>query len=279
MSDLTWTPVRVRLGQIKPWTHNPRMIEGVIIGVNKRYPRDTGMPGGVTETYKGGFDMSIVAEKRCGRCGEVKPVSEYYSKGKTPAGTPRLREYCKPCCAAISKKRYADNPQKYIDASKAWNKSHKEQKNRNNNTSRMRNLDVVREKDRQYRSDNREKVLDGLRRYYIANKEKFAQYKRDWLSRNKDKKTVQVHRRRARKMQVANSLSVSDWNEILESYGNKCVYCNSPATEQDHLIPFFSGGGNVPENVVPSCKTCNVTKGKKSLLNFLYYMLYNKKYD
>ena len=25
MSDLTWTPVRVRLGQIKPWTHNPRM--------------------------------------------------------------------------------------------------------------------------------------------------------------------------------------------------------------------------------------------------------------
>lgn len=25
MSDLKWTPVRVRLGQIKPWTENPRM--------------------------------------------------------------------------------------------------------------------------------------------------------------------------------------------------------------------------------------------------------------
>jgi hypothetical protein len=49
-----------------------------------------------------------------------------------------------------------------------------------------------------------------------------------------------------------------------------CVYCG--ATESlslDHLIPKFVGGADTGDNVVWACLSCNSSKGKKDLLDWM----------
>lgn len=296
MSDLTWTPVRVRLGQIKPWTQNPRNVavfgHGIIsVDVLNKYPRTALTVGDATKRRR--LDMKSVPQKgreiylACIDCGtqkmtpkakkaarchvcenkrratpfiEGKKTCRVCQNKKTPSEFAFLSRICKKCQSLQSSK---------------WNKANRERKNANNKAYRLRNLEKVKASDRKYYQSNREKYIESNRAYYVAHKEELAQYKRKWLSENPDKKTVQSHRRRALKLSVENTLTAQEWRDVKDSYFNRCVYCGIPATEQDHLIPFFRGGANTADNVVPACKTCNSKKGKKPLLLFLYYLMKN----
>lgn len=63
-------------------------------------------------------------------------------------------------------------------------------------------------------------------------------------------------------------------NKALESLDQspteslRCVYCDAPATDADHLIGLvkatrYTGHGQVIGNLVPSCGPCNQRKGNK----------------
>jgi len=49
--------------------------------------------------------------------------------------------------------------------------------------------------------------------------------------------------------------------------GAICQYCNEPAPdgEVDHIIPLSKGGLDVLDNLVWSCRSCNNSKGNKTL--------------
>ena len=47
--------------------------------------------------------------------------------------------------------------------------------------------------------------------------------------------------------------------------GGRCVYCGSPATSIDHVIPRSRGGAHTWENVVSACHRCNHLKADKPL--------------
>ena len=54
----------------------------------------------------------------------------------------------------------------------------------------------------------------------------------------------------------------------------RCVYCNSPAQTWDHVFGTvknsrFSGHGHRIGNLLPSCKSCNSSKGNKNWKAFL----------
>jgi hypothetical protein len=49
-----------------------------------------------------------------------------------------------------------------------------------------------------------------------------------------------------------------------------CGYCKTePFTSLDHLVPQFSGGGHSADNLVPACKSCNSSKGKRDFLDWM----------
>ncbi len=60
--------------------------------------------------------------------------------------------------------------------------------------------------------------------------------------------------------------------KVLQRDGYICVYCGQPATEVDHLIPKSLPGspGDVEDNLVSSCKPCNLAKGAKTLTRTTY---------
>lgn len=65
-------------------------------------------------------------------------------------------------------------------------------------------------------------------------------------------------------------LSKSDWQFVLDEFDHRCAYCqtNEHPLTIDHLLPLSRGGAHTKSNIVPACKSCNSSKGGKTLLEF-----------
>jgi 5-methylcytosine-specific restriction endonuclease McrA len=75
------------------------------------------------------------------------------------------------------------------------------------------------------------------------------------------------HNARAKKLGVKGRLTAAAIQARYEYHLNRCYYCHK-VTEQlepDHRIALAAGGSNQPANIVPACKTCNRSKGAKTL--------------
>lgn len=51
--------------------------------------------------------------------------------------------------------------------------------------------------------------------------------------------------------------------------GDPCSYCGAPAEHIDHIVPLSRGGGGDWDNLTAACADCNMSKGAKSLLDFM----------
>lgn len=70
---------------------------------------------------------------------------------------------------------------------------------------------------------------------------------------------------RAKRVGVADTLTLDEWNEILRISKGICKYCGSVVGEDaltiEHVMPLEQGGTNTKENVAAVCKKCNDKKG------------------
>ena len=66
---------------------------------------------------------------------------------------------------------------------------------------------------------------------------------------------------------VANDAALATFEDLL---GRPCIYCGrTPANGVDHVVPMSRGGGNVADNLVPSCLPCNRSKSARPLVRAL----------
>lgn len=56
---------------------------------------------------------------------------------------------------------------------------------------------------------------------------------------------------------------------LLEETGGMCVYCRSPATTWDHIVPVSKGGETTPGNIVPCCTSCNSSKKDRDVFEWM----------
>lgn len=55
-------------------------------------------------------------------------------------------------------------------------------------------------------------------------------------------------------------------SQLFEMYGEKCLCCGSTDNLQiDHIQAVYNGGENDIDNLQPLCKSCNVSKGTKTI--------------
>ena len=78
----------------------------------------------------------------------------------------------------------------------------------------------------------------------------------------------------AKKKTLPASLTVKQWKQIKQSFDNKCAYCGRelPLTK-DHFIPVTKNGEYTLNNIVPACRSCNVSKHNKDF--FQWYPVQN----
>lgn len=61
------------------------------------------------------------------------------------------------------------------------------------------------------------------------------------------------------------TLTLVEWESILDHFYWRCAYCPSPYAELEHIVPLSGGGGTTARNCVPACHDCNQRKSSRSI--------------
>lgn len=77
------------------------------------------------------------------------------------------------------------------------------------------------------------------------------------------------HRRRTRKRENGGGHTFTEWTDLKEKYGNKCLCCNQTEPyiklTEDHILPLSLGGNDDIANIQPLCLSCNCRKKAKNI--------------
>lgn len=81
---------------------------------------------------------------------------------------------------------------------------------------------------------------------------------------------IYFHRRRAKKLALPHTFTLSEWRQAVAYWDGRCAYCGNPPSlfdktyvlHQDHWIPLNNPDcpGTVSSNMLPVCQTCNLSK-------------------
>lgn len=175
--------------------------------------------------------LGVSTLKRCPKCGEYKPADrDHFSGDKSRFDG--LETYCKVC-----KKQYILQ-------------------------YRELHADAIRDQRRQNYQENAESNRLRARKYRENNPNVLREYMRERRNTIEGKREKQsaYQRRRARKLNLPNTLTGADWQFALDYFGGCCAACGRPpglwhTLAADHWIPISRGGPSTPDNIVPLCNS------------------------
>jgi 5-methylcytosine-specific restriction endonuclease McrA len=99
------------------------------------------------------------------------------------------------------------------------------------------------------------------------NKRRARHIKNHYRSLTPDERHTATHKRRAETYGVEH-IAYSR-TAILVRWRYRCAYCDQRATHLDHVEPLSRGGSDVESNIVPACAGCNLSKGAKTLAEWV----------
>lgn len=176
--------------------------------------------------------MPVPESKTCAKCGETKPLSEYYKQADCRGG---YRPDCKECVRG----RIREN----VDSRLAtWAK-------------------------RRVDPEYKRKAIARSRKHYRANLESIKAKKRAYNAANPDVGRRAWNKRRALKAGVEHEHYSR--SEIFTRDGGHCRRCGTElhlephGFEIDHIVPLSLGGPDTPANVQLMCQPCNREKWNK----------------
>lgn len=202
--------------------------------------------------------------KLCSKCGDTKPVAEFYrDKNRKDGRGP----HCKVCCRQwrrdnpekvkrYRKKDYEQNAETYKRRAKEWARENLEQKKR---------------VDKAWRERNRERKAALDRGWYEANKDRKRAYDQEYRPQyyrdNKHMFAAQAAKRRAR---IANATpawsDISDDNSSHWRVARLLTRLTGEEFEVDHIVPLCGKtvcGLHVSWNLRVVRKSINRSKGNK----------------
>lgn len=210
-----------------------------------------------------------VAGKHCSGCNEWKSLEKYpIDRRATDGRTAR----CKTCTNVHSRKWYQENREYKLAQNHAYNDSHREQ---------------LRENDKRYRAENRERESARILKWVQENRDHRNQTARDWYARQPEdfaaKKSRQFYknnpksakdndrRKKARRRGREGGHTTDEFFWVVNCLGNKCLDCGKTFNDtdvlptEDHIDP--NGSDNL-DNIQPLCHRCNTRKSDRYIKDF-----------
>lgn len=134
------------------------------------------------------------------------------------------------------------------------------------------NADKICLKNREKYKENSNKIKEYNRKWYASHKEYFSKKNKKYSIENKE--YIYLKNRKRNKKIVGNNIPQDQINILLSQHEDKCFYCKIEVKagynlHLDHKIPLSKDGNHTIENLVPSCKTCNLQKGTQTDEEFL----------
>jgi hypothetical protein len=193
-----------------------------------------------------------IKEKQCKDCKETKPIESFNPKEKINSkgekyiyADPRCRE----CRNAINRKKYRENPQRQIEATKRYY--------RNNREERI-------EYQKKLHREKRLEYLNYQTSMYWKNVDERRETNREYREENKD----YFNQRQKERTEMYNALPNDYWWDNFEDIFDKFQYkCSITDKEDDitidHFIPITWGhGGTYKGNLIVIDMELNKSKGQ-----------------
>jgi 5-methylcytosine-specific restriction endonuclease McrA len=227
-------------------------------------------------------------EKRCSKCGEVKPAGDFSKDSSRRDG---LDTRCRACFRAYNeanrekvaarKKAYREaNREKEAARKKAYREANWEKEAAQKKAYREANPEKVAAQKKAYHEANREKVAAQQKAYREANPEKVAARHRAYREANPEKVAARnkayreanrekeaAHKAMLRGKQRAQKFggqhidhTTEQFHARMSMFGNKCWICGGPWEHSDHMKPLARRGPHMLANWRPSCRDCNLRK-------------------
>ena len=215
--------------------------------------------------------------KKCSKCGELKPLSDFDRDKSKKSG---YKSQCKLCIKNNPEK------QKYL---KEYRDSHKDYFKEKHAEYRERNREKLKEKSREYYRANPEKV----KKYYIVNRDRILKYSHDYKQSERGKATIKARQqtekykgyktydRMRRRNKCLNGDKDITLEKLYERSGGICALCGELCDYEnyeiengfiivgdtypsiDHIKPISKGGSHTWDNVQLAHKLCNCAKADK----------------
>lgn len=217
----------------------------------------------------------MIESKRCSKCGEVKPISEFHIRDRNKGS---YVSRCKDCKKHYRKQYYEDNREKENKNSKRYNKEHSEEISTQKKQWYQEHKEDIRAYNKNYYKNNRDNELKRSKERRKNYPEYLAKYQREYRQTLKGKLAHGnfEHYRRIKKNTTPKKHHITEiqWQKILENQDNKCIMCGVGFTDEniptiDHIMPLSKGGEHTSANIQALCKSCNSSKKDKLDLNLI----------
>lgn len=195
----------------------------------------------------------------------AETVRRYYeaNREKEAEKNRRWREANPGWAAAYNKA----NPEKTAEAQRRYQEANREKLRERNRQSREAHPEKVAESQRRYREAHRERIAERLRRRREENPGREAEYQRRYREANPDKAKQRDNLRRVRKAMAPGFHTEEEWQALCSYYMDQCLRCGEvpDALTRDHVVPLSKGGTDDISNIQPLCRSCNCSKGVKTV--------------
>ncbi len=186
--------------------------------------------------------------KRCARCGEVKPTTEFPPSKQKSDG---LFPYCRSCKRESTRLSAAKHAVRRRAEARAKYAADPERKKAN--------------RKRRYYEDPARAVREAAA-WNAANPDKRRATAKKWRDANLQGLVRESVRRRyaTRKGAPSIKFSPAQLGQRADYYGRVCWVCRvAEMSEWDHVKPLTKGGWHCLANLRPICRTCNARKRNK----------------
>lgn len=165
--------------------------------------------------------------KTCTGCVIEKPLEEFHRDRSKPDGR---RPRCKACIREYGR----SNREHCTDRTRAW------------------------------RAANRERDRENARKHHAENRDRHNERRRERREANPHEGWESDYRKRSRAAGYVPVVRTFTREELVDYWrnGERCIYCDAPFEEIDHLFPVSLGAVHAVETVAPSCSGCNQAGGQ-----------------
>ena len=205
--------------------------------------------------------------KRCSKCREWKPLSEFYGDKRKRDGKVSR---CKPCANAQRLASVERNREHYRAYMAAWYESSADAKKAKDAERYLANRDKRVEQIKAWSANNPEARRRSAAESYRRNRDAVLQRTRERAQANPEYRAEVSRRRRARVAKA--TIGEVDLTALWVDCDGICYLCGiaidadiahpDPMSKSlDHILPLSKGGSHTQENLAWTHTRCNVRKG------------------
>lgn len=191
--------------------------------------------------------------KRCAKCGEIKPHTEFYRHKRTKDG---LDTRCKACNLSLNAE---------------WRAANKENVRARRAIEYAANREAAKANAAAWRAANLDRARATSREYHAKNKGKVRQQQIEWRKANHAKRLAQDAARRARKRGTEGTYTAEQIEHLYAMQRGRCALCGGKlgrAFHRDHIMPLALDGTNDISNIQLLCPSCNCRKNAKHPIDY-----------